>query len=108
MLPFDVLRSISGPPLPITPSSRLRLSSPCARTSNSVLMDALLVRAEMFAFVPADRRSVIGALLVLIWTLLEKFGGKVNSTPLLVVSTRTGLSGRGMLMFTPPLEVDAS
>lgn len=108
MPPFEVVRSISGPPFPITPSRRLRLSSPCARTSNSVSMDELEVRAETRALVPAARRSVMGAFLVSIWTLAEKLGGKVKSTPLLEVSIRTGLSALAMSAFTPLFEVFAS
>src|ERR1035441_8659890 len=108
MPPLDVLRSIKGPPVPMTPSRRLRLISPCVLIEKSVVTEELDVRATTRALVLSGKRSVMPPLLVLTRTSLEKWAGKVSSTLLLEVSARTERSARASEAWMPPFEVEAS
>jgi len=62
MAALDVLRSSSGPPLPMTASRWFLRTSPCNFISKSEVIEELLVRASTCALMPDGRRTVPSAM----------------------------------------------
>src|SRR5437016_3244005 len=108
MLLLDVLRSRSGPPLPIVPSMECLENWPCTRISKSEETEPLLVRAETRALTWPGRRTVMWLLLVWARTGQAEFGGRVRSSEPLEDSRRTSPSARSSLALMLPLDVLAS